>query len=211
MVLKKWVRSTLAFIWVVTLSFLAPVLAGAHCDTMDGPVVLDGQLALDKGEITPVLKWIRPNDEAEVQAVFKKTMAVRPLGKEAREVADRFFLETLVRLHRVSEGEAYTGLKPAGADPGPAIKGAEKALETGSVDNLTKLLTKEAAAGLNHRFHVALEKKKHAAQSVTAGREYVKAFVEFIHYAEKLHSAARGAGGHHAQAGCPAADGHKDH
>ncbi len=33
--------------------------AFAHCDTLDGPVVKDARLALDKGDVTGLLKWVR--------------------------------------------------------------------------------------------------------------------------------------------------------
>jgi hypothetical protein len=36
--------------------WLAPHNALAHCDTMDGPVVNTARIALEKGEIAPVLK-----------------------------------------------------------------------------------------------------------------------------------------------------------
>ena len=54
-------------------------------------------------------------DEPEGRAVFDKALAVRVLGGTAKELADQFFFETVVRLHRRSEGEPYTGLKPQAA------------------------------------------------------------------------------------------------
>ena len=48
-----------------------------HCDTMDGPVVKTAQAALSKGDVTPVLKWVKPEQEADVREAFKKTLAVR--------------------------------------------------------------------------------------------------------------------------------------
>jgi hypothetical protein len=37
--------------------WLVPRIAGAHCDTLDGPVVMTAKAALEKGDVTPVLKW----------------------------------------------------------------------------------------------------------------------------------------------------------
>jgi hypothetical protein len=164
---------------------------------MDGPVVKDARRALEKGDVTPVLKWIDKKHEGEVQEAFRRALAVRKMGPEAKELADRFFFETVVRLHRAGEGAPYTGLKSAGADLDPAVAGADKALETGSVDALVKLITEDAAAGLRRRFAEALEKKKHADKSVEAGREFVEAYVDFVHYVEKLHLDAEGKAGHH--------------
>jgi hypothetical protein len=84
----------------------------AHCDTLDGPVVQTARTALEKGDITPLLKWVRVEDEKEIKDAFEKTLAVRRKGAEAKELADMYFFETLVRIHRAGEGAPYTGLKP---------------------------------------------------------------------------------------------------
>jgi len=70
-------------------------MALAHCDTMDGPVVTEAQEALEKGDVTAVLKWVKTEHEEEVRAVFKKVLAARTKSPEAREVADMYFFETL--------------------------------------------------------------------------------------------------------------------
>ncbi len=181
----------------LSIGLWVPMQAWPHCDTMDGPVVVAARTALNKGEVTPVLKWVKKENEAEVRAAFKQVLAVRNKGKDAKELADRYFFETVVRLHRASEGEPYTGLKPAGTDPGPIVKAADQALEGGSESALVKMLTDRIAQGVRERFHVATEKKKHSEESVEAGRGYVGAYVEFTHYAEKLHHDALGHGPHH--------------
>jgi len=185
---------------LVGLGWLAPMgRVDAHCDTMDGPVVKTAQAALEKGNITPVLKWVKPPQEAEVRAAFQKALAVRGLGQEARDLADKYFFETLVRLHREGEGAPYTGLKPAGAVE-PIVAASDKALEAGSVEELTHEITQLVAEGIRHRFTEMLEKKKHADHNVTAGREFVEAYVEFTHYVERLHADATGPAGHAAPA-----------
>ncbi len=193
---------------------LAGVLAGAglmipqvalgHCDTMDGPVVQAARVALEKKDVTPVLMWVKPDGEAEVKAAFAKTLAVRTKCAEARELADQFFFETLVRVHRAGEGEPFTGLKTAGTELGPAIEEADEALESGSVEKVVKLVTDEAAAGIRTRFAEVRLKKQHAEHNVEAGREFVAAYVEYVHYVEGLHQSAEGATALHAE-GHPAA------
>jgi len=191
---------------------LLPRTAKAHCDTMDGPVVLAAKTALEKKDVTPVLKWVKKDAEAEIKAAFNKTLAVRTKGPEARELADQFFFETLVRVHRAGEGEPFTGLKPAGAELGPAIAEADKALESGSVEKVVKLVTDEAAAGIRQRFAEAREKKEHIEHSVQAGREFVAAYVEYVHYVEGLHQAAQAASAHHAEGheAAPTKDAHQE-
>ena len=170
----------------------------AHCDTLNGPVVKDARIALEKGDITPVLKWLRKADETEVKAAFRKTLAVRAKGAEAKELADMYFFETLVRVHRAGEGAPYTGLKP-GESVDPAVALADKGLESGSVDKLVSVLTKAMENGIRERFKHASEAKKHAADSVVDGRKFVENYVVFTHYVEGLHTIIKGVGGHHAE------------
>lgn len=74
---------------------------------------------------------VKSEHEAEIRDAFAKAIAVRGLSGYARQLADRYFFETLVRIHRASEGEAFTGLKPAGSVE-PGIEAADEALEKGS-------------------------------------------------------------------------------
>jgi len=174
------------------LFFLAllPSRAAAHCDTMDGPVVKDAQAALARGDVTLVLRWVGAAKESEIREAFHSARAVRALGPEAQRLADRFFFETLVRIHREGEGAPYAGLKPAGIEIEPAIAASDKALETGSADALAAMVTAEAEHGIRERFARAAEARKHADESVERGREYVAAYVEFVHYAERIHNDA---------------------
>lgn len=176
--------STIAVISFIALIFFTK-MAYAHCDTLDGPVVMTAKKALEKGDVTPVLKWVKKEHEAEIREMFGKTLAVRTKGADAKELADMYFFETLVRIHRAGEGAPYTGLKPAGKlDFG--IAQADKSLETGSADELIKTITNQAGEGIRKRFAHAMEKKKDADKSVDAGREFVEAYVEFLHYVERI-------------------------
>jgi hypothetical protein len=180
-------RDTLALAAAAVVCLaLVPRAALAHCDTLDGPVVKDARAALDSKDVAPVLKWVRPDKESEIREAFRRTLAVRPLGAEARALADRFFFETRVRVHREGEGAPYTGLKPVGTAVDPGIAASDTALETGSVDPLVKLLSSEVDRGLRQRFAAASAARTHAAESVEKGRQYVQAYVSFMHYAERL-------------------------
>lgn len=170
--------------WSILLLFAAAFQAFAHCDGLDGPVVQAARTALDRGDARPALIWIQPGDEAELRTAFATTLAVRKLGPEAREMADRSFFETLVRLHRAGEGAPYTGLKPAGRDLGPAIPAADRAIAERSLDPVAKLL----AANLRERFDRVLRARGFPSTDVEAGRRYVQAYVEFMHFVEALGS-----------------------
>ena len=89
----------------------APISALAHCDTLDGPVVETARIALDKGDVTPLLKWVGTSKEKEIQLAFEKTLAMRAMGPEAKQFADMYFFETLVRIHREGEGATLHRLK----------------------------------------------------------------------------------------------------
>lgn len=99
-------------ILIVAALFAASPQLFAHCDSVTGPVIMDARSALAKGLVTPALKWVPAEAEQEIRDAFAKTMAARSASPEAREVADRWFFETLVRVHRASEGAPYTGLSP---------------------------------------------------------------------------------------------------
>jgi hypothetical protein len=186
-----------------SLLLLIPPLARGHCDTLDGPVVMDAKAALAKGDVTPVLKWIPAAEEQEIREAFAKTLAVRGKGQEAQDLADTWFFETLVRVHRASEGAPYTGLKAAGAEEETIVL-ADKALATGKVDELAKLVGEAVEHGIRHRFEQTVEKKKHAEHDVEHGRAYVASYVEFIHYGERIYQDAAHPPSHHAEGAAPA-------
>jgi hypothetical protein len=153
---------------------------------MDGPVVQEAVAALASGDVEPVLKWVPADGEAVVREAFQRTLAVRALGTEAKELADRYFFETVVRLHRQGEGEPYTGLRRAGSPVAPVIVAADRALEASSVDELARLLAETTERGLRERFARTIEARQHASESVEKGRAYVAAYVAYIHHAQRL-------------------------
>lgn len=182
--LKESRRCRLAFCLAVLFILGMPKFVLAHCDTLDGPVVNDARLAIQKSEVTPVLKWIRESDEKEIRQAFARTMAVRTKGVDAQELADLYFFETVVRVHRAGEGAPYTGLLPAGTKAEPGIAEADEAIASGNGDALWNLLGKEKAEIARAKLSAVLEKKKNKDNSVAEGRAFVAAYVDFVHYAE---------------------------
>lgn len=180
----------------VLLIFAIPQAALAHCDTLDGPVVTDARTALAQEDITPILKWISADDEKIIRAAFAKTLALRQQSPEGKELADMYFFETLVRLHRAGEGAPYTGLKP-GVSIDPAIVLTDQALVTGSIDKVVEVMTEALAEGIRERFTRAYENQKNADDSVAAGREFVESYVVFTHYVEGLHNLIKADTAHH--------------
>jgi len=181
-----------------------PAIARAHCDTLDGPVVKTARTALETGKVNPVLAWVRPQDEAEVKASFAGALAVRKLGPQARELADTHFFETVVRVHRAGEGAPYTGLKPAGQDLGPAVPAADGAIARRSPEEVEKLLVAAVREGLHRRLHPVISLSQ-PGEDVARGREWVAAYVPYVHWVEGVYQAAAGGAGAHAE---PAAERH---
>lgn len=193
-------RKITLFIWFLMISamfFSIQTRVFAHCDTLEGPVIKEAKVALESKDVTPVLKWIPKEQEAEVKAAFDKALKERAKGAEAKEKADMEFFEILVRIHRESEGAPFVGIKPAGTPPEPAVVAADEAIEVGAVDSLVEEISNNIAKGIHERFNHVIETKKHMNESVKAGRVYVAAYVEFVHYVEGIHKSAAGASAHH--------------
>lgn len=181
---------------------LAPQNAPAHCDTLDGPVVVDARAALEKGDVFPVLKWVKAEHEKEIREAFATALAVRKFDPRAQKLADSYFFETLVRIHRAGEGAPYTGLKPAGSIE-PVVAMADQALKQRSVDSLAKTVAAHAVKGIRERFDHVRDAEQQVQDSVQAGRKYVEAYVTYVHYVEGIARSVHGAP-HHAEA-APAA------
>ena len=173
--------------------------AQAHCDTLDGPVVSAARSALDTGNVNLVLVWIQKSDEPEIRSAFERSRNVRRAGGEAKNLADTYFFETLVRVHRAGEGAAYSGLKPAGITE-PPVAAADRAIATGKLQELAKLISDRAESGLHGQFEPLMAKKKYNTDEVEAGRAYTSAYVEFVHYVERLYDAAGAVESEHAPA-----------
>lgn len=167
---------------------LGPSAAFAHCDTLDGPVVAAARKALDSGNVNLILVWVQKKDEGEIRNMFQKMVAVRKAGGQTKELADMYFFETLVRIHRAGEGAGYTGLKPAGKIE-PPIAAADKSLETGKMEGVAKLVSERMEQGLHRHFEDMMKKKNYNPNDIAAGRAFASAYVEYTHYVERLYDA----------------------
>jgi hypothetical protein len=156
---------------------------------MDGPVVLAAQQALQTENVDLVLAYVHEAAEDELRRAFELTVKARSQGEEARDVADLFFFETAVRLHRAGEGAPYTGLKPTGLDVGPVIPLAEDAIAAGVPDVLSEFLVAAVRHETENRFEAMLEAKASADTGVAANRTYVGAMLGLEVWAHKLYLA----------------------
>jgi hypothetical protein len=159
-----------------------------HCDTRDGPVVSAARVALETGNVNFVLIWVPKSAENELKEAFEKTLRVRKTGAEAQALADEWFFESVVRLHRAGEGAPFTGLKPAGLDWGPVVPRAEKAIETNDATDAIDFVLRTIEDDLQQRFKRAISTKNYGVNDVRAGREFVAAYIKFVVYSHDLYA-----------------------
>jgi hypothetical protein len=187
---SNWIALAVLATFIIVALINSPTFG--HCDGLDGPVVADARIALAARDAAPVLKWVPAKDEPEVRAAFDRTLAVRELGPQAMELADRSFFETVVRLHRAHEGAPFTGLVPSGTPVAQPIAHADAALEAGDVDELARAIAAAVEKKIRDQFAATLEARARKEESVEAGREYVDEYVRFVHFIKYLHEAAHG-------------------
>lgn len=171
-----------------------------HCDSLDGPIVTAARLALAAGDVELILPYVPVEGEAEVRDAFARVLPLRGRGAEVADLAERWFFETVVRVHRAGEHAPYTGLKPAGLDVGPVIPLAEEAVATGEVDEVFQLLAADLRRQLTHRLERVNRLAGDRYASVPAARAYVEAMLGFEVYSNHvfhaLHTDPHGEHGH---------------
>lgn len=180
--------SSVKLLLFLFLLLLATDITSAHCDSIEGPVVKASQKALETGNINYVLIWVKKDNEREITNLFDKVLRIRKAGGETKELADTYFFETVVRVHRMGEGEGYTGLKPVGYKPEKGIKEADIAVETNSMTDILAKLDQKHHSKVKELFKTLQTKKNYKVNDIKAGREYVEAYVHFIHFIEELYS-----------------------
>lgn len=176
--------------------------ASAHCDSAQGPVATAARDALAQGDVDLVLPYVKADQEAELTAAFNQTMAIRDSSPEVQKLADQYFVETSVRLHRVGEGASYTGLKDD-VEVSPALAAAETSLEQGTSDRVFKVLKRDLRTELADRFDGVLEARaaEQADPSVATARERAEAELMFEKYILEIETATNAELGHDAPAG----------
>ena len=160
----------------------------AHCDSRNGPVVKAAREALKTNNVNLVLIWVQDKFESEVKNAFGKTLAVRKISAEAQALADEYFFETVVRLHRLGEGESYTGIKDE--EPEPSVLSAERALEQRSADSILIDLSALMQQGLDKHLVAGMQSAYYNPNDLKAGREHIDRYIQFIRYVEGLYRAA---------------------
>ena len=181
---KRNLRIGLVPLFILSLLILSTNVTFAHCDTMDGPLIKDAMQAIGQNNVNYVLKWVSSENEAEIKNVYNLMMKVRELSPEARDIAEKYFFETLVRIHRSGEGVPFTGVKPHGTPIDEKVLAADKSIEIGNLSPLKDMVTKDILPELTKRFDKVMSLKNFDVNNVEAGREYIEAYVRFFKFAE---------------------------
>jgi hypothetical protein len=176
------------YVMIFLLALSPDILA--HCDGEDGPVVTAAKKALDEENVNLVLIWVQKADEQDIIEAYNKTISVRKLDPSARELADKYFFDTVVRLHRMGEGATFTGVKPAGYNDDPSVRAADRVVDGSPLTEVYKMLNSELHKGLHAAYERVESLKDFDKNDTEAGREYVAAYVNFLHYVEGIYKAA---------------------
>jgi len=172
-----------------------------HCDSLDGPVVKAARRALEADDVALVLPFVYEEGWEEVRRAFDLTRRARSAGGVAAEIADLWFFETVVRVHRAGEDAPYTGLKPAGLDVGPVIPVAEPAVENADPEPLIALLGSRLEDEIRHRFAHLRHLQEEAGRGLPQARAHVEAQLALQVWSHGLYQAI----------GAPAHAGHHEH
>jgi len=161
---------------------------------------------LEKGDVTRVLKWSAPPMRQKSGRPSADPRR-RVKGPDARELADRYFFETLVRVHAQARAPPH-GPEPAGEIPPGIALGDRRSRRV-------PLRTSSGAdgaldGGLEGAFRRGRGGQEARRGKRREGREYVEAYVVYIHYVEGLVNAIHEPAHHEAEpenAGAPSSCG----
>lgn len=134
---------------------MGAVVMNTYIDMLNDSVVKMKQAVFKKGDVTPILRLMKKENEKEIRDPFEKTLSKRNKRKEAQEVVEA------------------------------AVVAADKDLETMSEEALIKLITGKATKDIRKYFAKVKEARKRANHSIDAYREYMAEYIKFTHQAER--------------------------
>lgn len=195
---KNLIKGLIKYVMVVFSSILLLFVsqtAFAHCDSYDGPVIKDATKALETNNVNLVLKWITDEQEKEITPLFNKTFNLKSGDKDIYEIVEKHFFETLVRLHRETEGAPYTGLKPAESTK-QIIQMTDIALHEEDIEGFIIKLDNHLNKVVQEKYQKVAELDKVKNNSVSEGRAFVAAYVDYTHTIAAIHDIIEHGGKH---------------
>ena len=191
----KGLETSFVVLLTSILLLFSSLSVSAHCDSYDGPVIKDATRALETNNVNLVLKWITDEQEKEIVPLFNKTYSLKNGDKEVYTIMEKHFFETLVRLHRETEGAPYTGLKPAGTTK-PIIQMTDKALNERNVDDFLVKFDSHIDKVVREKYQKVADLDKVKDNSKEQGRAFVEAYVDYTHTVEALYDILEHSAGH---------------
>jgi hypothetical protein len=176
---KSEVRIGLVSLFIISMLILPTNVTFAHCDTMDGPLIADARKAMSQNNVNYVLKWVSAANESEIRAAFTLVMKVKGLSSEAKQLSEKYFFDTIVRIHRAGEGVPFTGVKPSGTPIDEKVLAADKSIEIGNISPLKSKVSKDDMPELTKLFDKVMSLRNFDINNIEAGRDYIEAYVQF--------------------------------
>ncbi len=86
---------------IIILSVCTGKVVSAGCSIFYEPEVTENaRKTIELNDVSFALKLVKPADVKEITDAFDLMMKVKVLGPEAKEVSEKYFLETLARIHQ---------------------------------------------------------------------------------------------------------------
>lgn len=173
---------------LVAACFL-PAGAWAHCDRVDGPVAAAAREALQARQPAKILAWVGAEQDKELRAAYDLALQAREQGGAAADLAERYLVDTAIRLHREAEGLPFDGVKPATSPMPQDITVAEEALAKGQVDGVVALLNEDLSHQVRQLFEAVKSQQAERDRSLEGGRRWVDAYVRYVAFVHGMHAA----------------------
>ena len=174
---------------VLVLGCLLPSGLWAHCDRVDGPVATAAREALQTGQPVKVLAWVGTAQDRELRDAYELALEARKQGGSAADLAERYLVETAIRLHREAEGLPFDGVESAATPVPRVIVVAEQALAKDQVDDVLALLDAELHGQVRRLFAAAGNQPADRDANLEAARQWVDAYVRYMGFVDGLYEA----------------------
>jgi hypothetical protein len=164
--------TAIAAAWILAMA--QPVVARADERVDDA-----AREALRTGDFSPIAIWVEQPQEPTLQAAFRHALAVRALGPKGRDLAERYLIDTMTRLHEVE------------ACSPPAT--AEREIAIDDEDALVASLVTHVRAQLRDRYRDLANHRVRRRGDIASGRAYVARYRELVRYVTAVYAAAASA------------------
>jgi phosphotransacetylase len=155
-------------------------------DPQNGPVMRAAKTALETGDANYIVIWVPEESENTLKNLLEKTCCTQSIKNNMQNRAIDWYFDTVNRLCFANRKMMSTVLKPEGSGENLIVSKAVKAIETGSVEEITDSISVAHEDKVKQRFRQVMNMKNFPVNNPADGRAYVAAFFEFIGYVQSL-------------------------